>query len=249
MSTVELSLKPTSIPEWEAEDMMAGRLADDEVLASDEEAEAMLNEIRLGLPRDIIQTELVDHALQRATPLSLPITEDTTQLRFYLIEVPVNILLTEEHHLVRLRLKLDLQSGEEEAPNAVAYDLFPPDHWEEKLHSIGEVSLDISKALTFVCPAPIADCFGFKLKLPLEWKSEYALIQTTDRMSNPVEWYVTDQAIVNGFTGYAIIRAPKKAKVNVAASLACELRKPGPLGRLLKARYHSDTHTYLLKKG
>ena len=63
-------------------------------------------------------------------------------------------------------------------------------------------------------------------------------IATSDRNSNPAEWYVTDEEIANGFVAYLIVRAPKAAGVRVRAALAGELRRQGPLG-LLKGRFGS----------
>ena len=253
MSSVDVQLQPVRVPEWEAEDLLSGRLAADTVLADDEQAEAMLGRIRLSLPRDILQTELVGYAQQHRTALSLDIPADSARDNFYLIEVPINALIPEQQRLTRLRLRLDLrslQTGDDDARPIVAYDLFPPDQSEEKVTSVGEINLDVSKALTFIYPVPLAtalaDCLGLKLHVPLQWKSQYVRVRTTERLSNPVEWYVTDQAMANNFTACAIVRAPKSASVVVEATLACELRKPGPLGRLLKGRFCSDRHPYVL---
>ncbi len=249
MSDVMLQVRSAAVPEWDAEDLLAGRLGGNMVSATDEQAEAMLKEVRLGLPEAINQTELIGYASQHATPLALDIPADSAQYDFYLAEVPLSLLVPEEQRLVRLRLNLAMRArlGGETPP--VAYDLFPTDQVEDVPHSIGEVSLDVSKALTFCLPTPLlplADALGFKLAMPLKWTSRHVRVRTTNRMSNPVEWYVTDQAIQNGFTGYLIVRAPKGAAVTLQAEVAFELRKPGPLGRILKARFLSDSHHYTL---
>lgn len=244
MSDIMLRIRPAAVPEWEAEDMLAGRLGADTVSATGEQAEEMLKALDLKLPGAIDQTELRGYAAKRPTPLALDLPADNAQYDFYLAEVPLSLLVPEEQRLVRLRLKLSLQAGTAGDSPPVAYDLFPTDRVDDVPHSAGEVSLDVSKALTFLRATPLADALGFKLALPLKWTSHHVRVRTTNRMSNPVEWYVTDQAIQNGFTGYLIVRAPKGTAVTLEAEVAFELRKPGPLGRILKARYVSDSHRY-----
>jgi len=241
---IEVELFPAAIPEWEAEDIATGVL-DETVLVEPDEARAMLAAIRLALPADIVATELVGYAAERKTPLEEALRPDTARFDFHLLELPLNILVPDPHHLVRLRLKLELKDAGGVGPVS-CYDLFPTDSWEDRLFDVGNLSLDVSKALTFLCPVPVADVLGLKLSVPLKWRSRFVSIRTTDRMSNPVEWYVTDRAIENGFAAYAIVRAPKRARVEVAAVLTCELRTRGLLGGLRKARYTSHPRTYRL---
>jgi hypothetical protein len=240
----EVELAPVAIPEWEAEDISTGVL-DETVLVEPDEAAAMLGAIRLTLPADLVATELVGYAGERKTPLEEALRADIARFDFHLLELPLNILVPDPQYLVRLRLKLDFDDAGEAGPVA-CYDLFPTDSWEDRLSDLGNLSLDVGKALTFFCPAPVADVLGLELSVPLKWRSRYVTIRTTGRMSNPVEWYVTDRAIQNGFTAYAIVRAPKGASVEVAAVLACELRTRSVLGRLRKARYASHPRTYRL---
>jgi hypothetical protein len=257
MKTTPLALQPTTIPEWDAEDEMAGVLSGAALLKADElESKAMLDAMRLELPKVqyLEQVKLRRYAQQRRTPLKLTIEPDSAHYDFYLIELPLNILAPKQR-LCRLRVQLRLDAGMQSPEQPVAYDLFPNDQTDLKTIMTGAVNLDVSKALKYIltavgagAPALPADAFGFKLALPFKWTSAYTRVQTSDRMSNPVEWYVTDQAIQNGFTGHVIIRAPKHAQVKVAATLACEVRKTGLLGRILKAQYISDAHIYPLKE-
>lgn len=250
MREVTPNIHPAAIPEWDAEDMLTGRLSGDTVFASEAEAEAMLKAINLGLPEAITQTELLGYAAHRATPLSLDIPADSAQYDFYLAEIPLSLLVPDEQRLVRLRLRLSLQAENSGGSPPVAYDLFPTDQVDDVAHSVGEVSLDVSKALTFLhgtSLAPLADAFGLKLETPLKWTSKHVRVRTTNRMSNPVEWYVKDEAIQNGFTGYLIVRVPRGQAITVRAEVSFELRKPGLLGRILKARYKSDVQSYPLQ--
>jgi hypothetical protein len=244
---VDLHLEPADIAEWEAEDIAAGVLAP-VALATENEARSLLEGIRLSLPSDIIHTELVGYAAERQTPLAEAIKADSLRFDFHLIELPLNVLVPHDR-LVRVRLRLDLgredSDAEERLP--VAYDLFPADTWDDKLFDLGTLSVDVTKAFNFVCPVPIGDVLGLKLSVPLKWRSQYVRVRTSDRMSNPVEWYVTDQRIEHGFTAYVILRASKGSVVTLNAELACELRAKGPLGGLTKARYRSDKHTYRLR--
>lgn len=251
----QLKLRPTSIPEWDAEDEMAGVLSDETLVkASDTESKEMLNAMRLELPKEIKQVKLLQYAQDRQTPLGQAISPDNKHYDFYLIELPLSILVPNQR-LVRLRLQLELEAKRQKTEQVLAYDLFPNDQTDLKEIMTGEINLDVSKALGFclvatgagAALAPLTEAFGLKLTLPFKWASQYTRVQTSDRMSNPVEWYVTDNAIQNGFTGHAIIRAPKQSLVQATATLFGEVRRAGLLGKVLKAQYVSDTHTYTLK--
>jgi hypothetical protein len=80
--------------------------------------------------------------------------------------------------------------------------------------------------------------------VPVRWTSTSVRIRTSDRLSNPVEWYVTDRSINQGFTAYLIARSPKGANVRLHATVLCQLRKRGLLGRLVKSSYRSAEQTY-----
>jgi len=255
METTPLQLRSTSIPEWEAEDEMAAVLAYETVeKASDTEAKEMLDAMRLELPRVIDQVKLLEYAQEHNMPLDQAIIPDSKHYDYYLIELPLNILVPNQR-LVRLRLLLELEASKQKTEDIVAYDIFPNDQTDVKEIITGEVNLDVSKALGFCLAAtgaglasvPLTEAFGFKLAIPFKWTSQYARVQTTDRMSNPLEWYITDSSIQNGFTGYAIIRAPKKSRVRVNATIAGEVRRADLLGKVLKAQYMSDTCAYDLK--
>ena len=256
MQTTPIELEPTSIPEWDAEDEIAGVL-EGGILerASAMEAREMLEHMQVDLPRDILWTELHEYAEHRKIPLELTIPPNSKHYAFYQIELPLNILVTEKQRMVRLSLKLDLGTRGKGHEQIVAYDLFPTDQFYLKTIMTGEVNLDVSRALKYIltltgagaAEVPLTECFGFKLTHPFKWKSMHVSVRTSDRMSNPVKWYVTDESIQNGFTGYVIIRAPKRSIVNVTATLTCELRKAGMLGRILKSQYVSKSRTFTLE--
>jgi len=256
MERTSLELQPTSVPEWDAEDAFAGVLAGETLVKADEaQAREMLDEMTLNLPQQLAQTELVAYAAQRRTPLGL-LPADSARYDFHLVEVPLNILIAERLRLVRLRLRLELHADGAAPEQAVAYDLYPKDESDQATILSGSVSLDVSKALKFALTAipaagvaaPLADCLGLKLDLPFKWTSTYAQVQTTDRLSNPLEWYVTDKAIQNGFTAGVIIQSPKGSAVSVTAALACELRRAGLLGHILKAQYEMRQRVFPLQK-
>lgn len=244
MKTIELKLKPGRVPEWETEDLLIDTFSD--TFANEEQIKEMLNHIQISLPKDINYKELAGYVKMNDNPFNMELPSDTEKYNYFLVEIPLNILVAENHKLIRLRLKMNLIAEGLTLDSAVAYDLFPSDRWEDKITSIGDVNIDLSKMFGLIFKQPITDALGFKLGFPLKWKSQYVQIRTSDRMSNPVEWYITDQAIDNGFTGYAILRTPKNATININAEIACEIRKSGLLGRMLKTRFVSDAHSYVI---
>jgi len=243
MEEFPIKMHPAEIVEWEAEDSVFDVLSVEPEPISEEEVRAMLDQMRISLPRQILHTELVSHAAKVISPLGEGLA--VGDYNYFLVEMPLNILVPENHVMVRLRLQLQLGSKES---GVVAYDLFPPDQWEVRERSLGEVNIDVSKLLTFVYPTPIADCFGFKLGYPIKWKTHTATVSTSDKMSNPVEWYVKDESIQHGFIGHVIVRAPKVEMVEVEAKLACELRKAGLFGKIKKKQFRSDSQIYLLRE-
>lgn len=243
MDGIPVQLYPTSVPDWEAEDLVSGVLADPVALATDTEAREMLDKVRLTLPQDIIESKLGSY--DEKSPFGTSVTADTSNYSFYIVQVPLNILMP-EGRLSRLRLMLNLKSDAAGDSPVVAYDLFPPDKWDLKHVSLGEAKVDVSKALMFVCPAA-PDCLGLNLTWPIGWDTQVVSIQTSDRMSNPMEWYVTDNSIQHGFTGSVIVRAPKSARVTIEARLVCEVRQSGLLQRVLKGRFESRVQIYHLK--
>ena len=103
-------------------------------------------------------------------------------------------LLGDAHHVfgdgVDLLPELDGGAGRPDpaqrvhhAGRAVAYDLYPRDDRVQASHDLGEFSLDVSKALSFVAPAPLADALGLKLKVPLRWNARRARVKTTKRIA------------------------------------------------------------------
>lgn len=245
LGQIELTLEPTDVAEWDEEDLAGADLADLVEKADAETAAQMLSACTFRLPADIDKRELVAYAAEQKTPLGPAVLADSSNFDFHLIVVPVNIVVPAPERLVRLRLILDLRT-EKPGKSAVAWDVFPNDDIQNVDVKIGEVSVDISKALSFVCPAPLADALGLKLQFPLGWKSVNVVIDSSGRMSNPAEWYVNDAAITSSFTGYAIVRAAKGERVTVAAELVGDVRRPGPVGWLFKTHFRALPQTYVL---
>ena len=233
----QFPLEPAEIEEWEDEDALAGVLGEEGEVAGPDEIIAMLSAVRLTLPAALTVQDLVSYAAERATDLDAAIRADSNRYDYRLVEVPLNVLVPRPDRLVRLRLGLHIDC--DGAEPAVASDLFPPDRWTVGEHDVGEIDLDVSKALKFVCPAPVTDALGLRLKLPLRWRTRGVLIATSDRNSNPAEWYVTDEEIGGCFSPLMIVRSSKGAGVTIRAELAGEIRRRNPLGRLLKGRFRS----------
>ena len=233
MGSTKLEFQPASIPDWEAEDAMFEHLGDGLENADGAQGKKILdaNDLRL---EEMDQCNLRDYNAKRPTPLGLEIPADSRDFDFYQIAVPVTII-TPHDRLVRMALKLEFQAdGDSEA---IAYDLFPTARWDAKDVNLGDFSVDVAKALTFVPGAGkvLADCLGLKLDIPLKWTCKHLSIQTSNRMSNPVRWNVKDEQIGGGFTAYAIVRAPRDTRVTIAASMECEVRRT-VAQKILRAR-------------
>jgi hypothetical protein len=237
VSLIRLELVPTSVPDWEQTDASLGPMRGGPQLASDKQLRDVLGSVRFSLPAKIETEPLAGYVTNGATSSTHSLPADVADHRYTLIGCPVTILVPAPQRLVRLRLSLGLETTPRSQP-AVAYDIFPTNQWRTNTVDIGEASLDISKALQFVCPAPLAGMLGLRLSIPLRWSTDTAEILTSNRMSNPVEWYVTDEKIANGFIGYSIVRAPKEATVRVHATLVGELRFRGPAS-ILKGRFRA----------
>ena len=241
-----MNLVPTQIPEWEAEDELTAELSGEKLEEVDESiAKKMLEKNKIDLPPACDWKDLRKYNEQKKTPLKLDIPPDNDKFDFYLLEIPVGILIA-KGYLYRLRVALDLKTGNSNKEQTVAYDLFPTDKTEVRTIMKGDLKLDVSKLLNFILTATglggfssAAEVFELPLTLPIKWNTTSAKIRTSDRMSNPVEWYVTDKNIQNGFTGHVIIRAPKHSGVTVNATLSCELREPAWKGIIHKSRYMS----------
>jgi hypothetical protein len=240
--TITLTLEPTSVSEWDAEDLAFGDLSDTAEMATEAEARQIFDGVTLNFPRVCLTRDLADYAAQHDTPLGEAIIADGARFDFYLMELPVNILIPESRKLTRLRLSLDAAPTAQAHVPVVAYDLFPTDKWHAVTHDVGSVSVDVSRALTFLYPV-VGDVLGLKLAVPIRWTSQYVAIRTTDRLSNPVVWDVSDDTIGHGFTGYVIWRTAKGAGLTVTATLLGELRSTG-LSRLRKAQFRTDSKNY-----
>lgn len=249
MDAIRLELEPASVPEWEAEDEVSGVLSDDTpVSVDDQAARAMLSEMSVNLPRRLDWTELVQYVKAEKTLGEFHIPADTEHYDYYVIEVPLTLMVPEGQRLVRLRLRLDLDAKDSQSDPALAYDLIPSTQVDVKTILDGGVSLDVGEGLQFALvaagvPEPVASiakCMGLKLNLPFQWTTRTAIVQSSGRMSNPVEWSVTDDAIQGGFTASVILRAPKGKAVDVSAALYGELRRKY-LGIFAKARFKAFT--------
>jgi hypothetical protein len=239
---ITLKLEPTSVDEWDAEDLAFGDLSEPPETLTEDEARQIFDQVILTFPRVSLTQDLVGYAAQRKTPLGEAITPDAERFDFHLMELGVNILIPEPRKLTRLRLSLEATPTVPTQVPVIAYDLFPTDAWQSVTHDIGSVSVDVGRALTFVSPV-VGDVLGLKLTIPLKWTSEYVMVRSSDRLSNPAVWDVADDAIGHGFTGYVIWRTAKGVSLTVAASLVGELRSTG-FGRLRKAQFRTDRRDY-----
>jgi hypothetical protein len=255
MDTFRLKLEPTTVPEWDAEDELAGVLGDAFAAPDQAEIEAALDKVTLELPQSLNPRELLRYRSKQKTPLGVDSATDPARYDYYLIEVPLTMIVPRGQRLTRLRLRLDLQAEGMSPSDVVAHDLFPRTESDVETIFSGKASLDVSKALQFAllvsgpagaAASPALGCLGLELALPFKWTSRTVTVQSSGPQANPVEWYVTDRAMENGFTATAIVRAPKHAKVAAVARLDGELVATGALG-LFKAPFRwTRSHPYAI---
>jgi hypothetical protein len=233
METLRAALEPTFSAEWAAEDEVSSVLAEDTATQADEDsARGMLDELTINLPVALDWTELVKYVRNKESLNDFHIPPDTVNFNYYAVEVPLTLIVPPDQQLVRLRLTLNLAAKDSAAP-AVGYDLFPTSHVDVKTILSGNANLDIAEGLHFALiasgvPEPLAGVskfLGLKLNLPFQWTARYATIQSSARMSNPVVWSITDDAIAGGLSASVIVRVQKGQALTVSATLLGELRR------------------------
>lgn len=242
-----LPLQITQVADWELEDKKDSTLSTELVEADPKEALELLEKLRLELPDSLDHRSLGALMPNEATPLGASLAPDYLRYDYHLIEIPLTILVPYdgalERRLVRLRLTVAIDSPAADPP--VALCLFPRDTSTTTEHDHGEVGVDVSKLLA-LAGVPAVDVLTLNLKAPLKWTSKHVKIQTTDKMSNPVDWYVRDRAINEGLTTYMIARVGKDATVKLRVGVVGEMRRPGLLGKVTKARFRAAEQLYTL---
>ncbi len=256
MDSIRLRLEPTSVPEWDAEDALAGVLGGEQpAQAGQAQLQEELDKAVIELPRSLNPRPLTRHEPREESPLAATAGPDTVRHDFYLIEIPLTIITPGEQRLERLRLTLHLEAEGQRPEDVVAYDLFPRTQADVKTLMSGEASLDVSEALQLAlklsgpagaAASPALKCLGLKLSLPFKWTSTKITLQSSGPMSNPVQWYVTDQAMQNGFSATAIVRAPKRSSVSAAATLVGELWSKSAWGLLKVPFRHQQAMRYAI---
>ncbi len=211
-------------------------LSEVEIIKGDpKETRRVFKNVILSLPDRIDYTELQEYNQKRPTPFSLEIPPDKANFNFYLIAIPLTICIppTSEARLDRFAFTVNLLPNDSEK-QPLPYDLYPTTEWRERLIASGEVGIDVSKALKFVIPEVPIDCFNLKLERSFKWTVRRLVLVTTNRLRNPINWFIEDEAIQTGCTPYTIIQAQKNCEVIVEADLQCELLVPAlKLGRLV----------------
>jgi len=236
-----LDLDLTAVPEWDLEDLRNATLGTELAEADPDQAREMLARLRLELPDSLEHRHISEPPSHAIAPFETEFVPDPERYDYHLVEVPVSILVPEGQRLVRLRVTADLNSDGREPP--VAWDLFPRDTYGDSEHNLGTLGVDVGKLLTFV-PVPAAGALDLTIKAPLKWKSHYTQIRTSDRMSNPADWYVTDRAVDNGFTGSLIVRVARNGTLDLEVGVVGEIRQAGLLGRFTRARFRAGSQLY-----
>jgi hypothetical protein len=231
-SACALELTSTEVSEWEAEDEILGVLGEGMEQASGEQAGSMLDEIVLSLPDQLYIRNLMSDDSKTAM-VTDKVAPDFATYDYTLVGVPLGILVPPPRRLHRLRLRVAFDVADGSA--VAAFDVFPPDQWVSHDVISGEVSLDVSKALQFVCPGPLSqiasEALGLKLKVPFGWTAHSARVQTTGPMTNPLHWYITDEEIAGSFCGYLVMQRSRPSKpFTIRAEVLGEIRRRGLAG-------------------
>jgi hypothetical protein len=240
MRSTSVALHAADVPEWDVAELEQAQLGPGAEPADPEQVKRILNHVDLRLPTALGEGPLHE-APTHETPLHVPLT-GPAGAAYHLLAVPLTIIVPDDLRMTRLRMTLEFLAEGGGAEAVVAQDLAPTAETVETVHDYGEVSLDVSKALTFVFP-PAADALGLKLTFPLRWTSDYPVVQASGPMSNPVIWQVADEAMHEGFIGYVITRSAPGEPFRVRAQIAAELRNAF-LGKLRRARFTSDAREY-----
>jgi hypothetical protein len=219
MTMVDVQLSMAPVPEWDAEDLLPGEPGDEVPEMTDEEKKQFPEGLRLKLPGDIAPTELTGYTINKATPISLEGKNDGTDFNFSLIQVPLQIIISDERlRIVKLRLNLQIPPESYNGVPNIAYDVYPRSLTQEDPKNTGGVHIDFGKALNFLLGGrSLGEVPGITVTFPQKWKTTSVPVQAAGLQSNPAEWLVTDTAIQNGFHGYAIIRAPEPAQFDITA--------------------------------
>jgi hypothetical protein len=94
VEAVRAELEPTSVSEWDAEDEVAGTLAEDSPVSfSDDSARAILSEIAVSLPRTLEWTQLVDYIHKTKTVANFRIPADIDHYDYYATELPLTLII------------------------------------------------------------------------------------------------------------------------------------------------------------
>jgi hypothetical protein len=238
-SNDDLVLRHVAVPEWDALDRREAQFGAPP-LVDETAADAMLAAVTLRLP-----SVLTPVALRRPPAAKTGIPVDAapdTNYHYALVEVPLSIIVPLHLRLVRLALTVDLET--DSSRKSIVRDLAPTSEYIERALQLGEVSLDIAKALNFVLPSA-GDVLGLKLGFPLKWTSSYPQVQAAGRNSTSASWLVMDEAVREGFSAYLIIGAISGSPTRVRAQIMGELRHK-TLGVVRRATFASDDRWYTL---
>ncbi|KUG20375.1 hypothetical protein ASZ90_009885 [hydrocarbon metagenome] len=206
----------------------------------------MLEEVYFSLPGRINALELVNFAHVQETPFKINLSPDALKFDYYLVKIPVNILLPETTKIEVLAMKAEIISMGEINREIIAYDIFPKDTPRTREIAKGNLKIGISDVLTFVPhPAiqPLSKCLDCNIEFPIKWESKSYEIETSDTGSNPVYWRVNDEFIAGCFEAYCIIQAPKGIPVSLRVNLEGKA-KPSLHATLMNMIFRNPVATF-----
>lgn len=240
-----MKIMPSTDGARESDEFWEQETVERAVRARDEELASMLGKAVVRLPVAPDVKALVRNGkLSPKSPVKPSGTLDFDSYDYYLVGMPMSIL-TPDMRLVRFRLTLRFANRGGTKGAVVVHDLAPKDETSTRTWFSGEAELDISKSLEIVFPPlAAANPLGFNVKAPFSWTTRNLTVQTTGRMSNPADWYVTDTSIEQGFAGYCIVRAPRGARLGMTASFVGELRRRGVAGWFTSAQFRTQDKRY-----
>ncbi len=175
--------------------------------------------------------------------LAESIKKTLAYFNYYVVELGVNILTGQEYSIPEFLLSVGLRADSQESTAAVAHDLFPKDVIKRVEIVSGKISLNLSKALTFI-PSPwgkVASEIASEI-LPIEinpiefnWSYDKYEIDAAGRNNYRIYWKIYKTKNVQAFNPLLTVRAKKTAK-RISARVTARYRiKSGWFSSLVKA--------------
>ncbi|HEY1644136.1 MAG TPA: hypothetical protein VGG35_25955 [Streptosporangiaceae bacterium] len=241
---VVLALEPTTVAEWDVRDMVCGDRSASLALATREEAEQLLGDVALGVPRL--------SPVRRLLPGQGPAAADTAP--------PPDSAGTAPPAAGSQRAAAGPAAGSGDAGPVVPLSPPPAAHAGQFDFHLMELPVSISvpagRTLTRLRLGLRAEPAQHQAAPVVAYDLFPELEDASQRLANPVAWNVSGAALAESFTAYVIWRAPRNMALRVSATMLGELLgsgdPPGDSGalagrltpRMRKAQFRSASQLY-----